>query len=123
MIELDDVYKFRSYARKLYTQDGLLLGDLTGNIGDLRTNNEKIERIDIDFNNYCIGVYFSKDSTEKDISKVSQEIEFYIRDFILTNANSIIELNGRESDLFLDYIQSPLLYDKIQVGNLIKFIL
>ena len=122
MIELDDVYKFRSYARKLYTQD-VLLGDLTGNIGDLRTNNEKIERIDIDINNCYIGVYFSKDSTENDISKVSQEIEFYIRDFILTNANSISELNGRESDLFLDYIQSPLLYDKIQVGNLIKFIL
>lgn len=119
MIKSENIYKYRSYIRNLYLNNTSLEGDIADEIKD----NSKIEKSDIDIKNFYIGIFMSKDAERINVDDVISKVSDTIQKFILTNIGNI-PLLDEEKEEFNEFINNNgLLYDKILVGNLIKFVL
>lgn len=122
-MNVENVYKFRSYIRDLYKKDTTLEGDLVDSVYSIFENKDMIGRFSTDISEGYIEVVLLKESniTMDDLGKVVNEVTNSVQKFILNNIHNInVPQNEREE--FVQFVNSRnSLFEHFVIGNMIKF--
>ena len=119
MTSIENVYKFRSLMRDLYSRDVYVNGDLTHDICE-SIQDEHIEKLEIGIREFYIDINFYKETSQEIINDTIFRIKNAVSNFILLNINSL-KLEEDEIPLFKTYIgEAAVIFDVIYLGNNVR---
>lgn len=119
MTSIENVYKFRSLMRDLYSRDVYVNGDLTHDICE-SIQDEHIEKLEIGIREFYIDINFYKETSQEIINDTIFRIKNAVSNFILLNINSL-KLEEDEIPLFKTFIgEAAVIFDVIYLGNNVR---
>lgn len=119
MTSIENVYKFRSLMRDLYSRDVYVNGDLTHDICE-SIQDDHIEKLEIGIREFYIDINFYKETSQEIINDTIFRIKNAVSNFILLNINSL-KLEEDEIPLFKTFIgEAAVIFDVIYLGNNVR---